>query len=104
MVERQVRMLTAMAGAAFSYLPGEVVSVHKDVAKSWIKARIAEEPPGALQAEKVAKDATARVAELEQLLAEANADREALKTQAEQLGGQVAELGVKLAASTPPLA
>lgn len=102
MADSQVRMLTAMAGEVISFAHGEIVTVEKTIADAWIKAGIAEVPPAAAASEKKAKDATARVAELEQQLAEAMADRDAVKAQAEQLGAQVAELTAKLAAVPAP--
>lgn len=37
-----VKMLTAMAGADHSYMPGEPVEVSDKIGKAWIKAGIAE--------------------------------------------------------------
>lgn len=96
-----VRMLTAMAGDFFAYAHGEIITVETEVADAWKSAGIAEEPPKALAAEKAAREAGARVDELEQLLADMTGERDELKSQAEQLGAQVADLSAKLAAATP---
>ncbi|MGY2051687.1 hypothetical protein [Methylobacterium sp. JK268] len=80
-----VRLLTAMAGDAFSYLPGDVIDVPDATAAAWIAADLAEEPPKAAASEKAAKDLRARVAELEAQLADATADCDALREQVEAL-------------------
>lgn len=75
---KQVRMLTALAGADYSYDHGQVVEVPATVAKAWIAAGTAEavEAGAALEA---SRDALAkRVADLEAEVAEVKADNERL--------------------------
>jgi phage shock protein A len=93
-------MLTAMAGAAFSYTPGETIPpIDDEIADVWVAAGIAEEATDAAAAVQGMAAAEARVVELEAELAEVVADRDALKGQAEELGVQVAALEAKLAAA-----
>ncbi|ACL62067.1 hypothetical protein [Methylobacterium nodulans] len=92
-----VRMLTAMAGDAFSHLPGDLVDVPEATAEAWKTAGLAEDPPKAAASEKAAKDLRARVAELEAQLAEALADRDALRQQIEVLAAANADLTAQLA-------
>ncbi|SOR29836.1 conserved protein of unknown function [Methylorubrum extorquens] len=87
----KVRMLTAMAGDV-SYGHGEIVTVEDRVGEAWIKAGIAEVAPTAAASEKAAKDLRARVAELETALADAEADRDALRIQVAALAEQNAAL------------
>ncbi len=86
-----VRMLTAMAGD-ISYAHGEIASVDDRIGKAWIEAGIAEPALGAAAAEKSARDLRARVAELETALADAEADRDALRVQVTALAEQNAAL------------
>lgn len=86
-----VRMLTSMAGDV-SYVHGEIASVEDRIGKAWIEAGIAEPALSAAAAEKSAKDLRARVAELETALADADADRDALRTQVAALAEQNAAL------------
>lgn len=86
-----VRMLTSMAGDV-SYAHGEIVPVEDRIGEAWVKAGIAERATTAAAAEKSAKDLRARVAELEVALADAEADRDALRTQVAALAEQNAAL------------
>jgi chromosome segregation ATPase len=97
MSDRPVRMLTAMAGEDFSYLPGETIPVPGDVADAWIPAGIAVEGTDATAIALTLTDTEVRLADAEQQLAEAAGDRDAAKSQAEQLVEQMAAGGERLA-------
>jgi hypothetical protein len=104
-----VKMLTAMAGAAFSYAPGSVVEVKDTIGKAWVAAGLAEiaaEPgdkaPASAKRVKEAEAATAAaVARAE--VAEAKVTE--LEPQVAALEAQVAELAAKVAElQAPPAA
>jgi hypothetical protein len=91
-----VRMLTAMAGDSFSYLPGDDVTVPDAVGKVWKEESLAEDPPRAAASDKAAKDLAAQLADVQAQLADANADREALRGQVAALSEANASLTAKL--------
>lgn len=98
-----VRMLTSMAGADFSYVPGETVAVENTIGKAWVDAGIAEKATDAAASAREAKALAAEVATLTAQLADVTADRDALRDQTQVLAAQVETLNVKLtAASAPP--
>lgn len=72
-----VRMLTSMAGAAFSYAPGDIVAVSSEVADAWKAAGIADDPPHADRIE-------GRLKETSALLADAAREREQLRASLDQ--------------------
>lgn len=91
-----VKMLTAMAGDAFSYDHGQVVEVSNKVGKAWVAAALAEEtkPVDVLEAEAtkhagVAREAVAKLrasqSEVVTFKADLSAVREALQASADQL-------------------
>ncbi len=65
MANKQVRMLTSMAGGNFSHAHGEVVSVESTIAMAWIAAGIAENVPTQKAAEADAKKQSERAANAE---------------------------------------
>lgn len=80
----QVKMLTAMAGDAFSYRRGDIVSVKKVIGEAWILANIAEEIAGtAAQA--------AALKSLDKVSAELVASEEAREVLEEKITKLIAE-------------
>ncbi|RVU17491.1 hypothetical protein [Methylobacterium oryzihabitans] len=85
-----IRMLTSLAGDAFSYDHGETVAVDNAIGRAWIAAGIAEAAPATAAAEKAARDLRGQVEDLTARLADAEADRDALREQVAALAAQLA--------------
>jgi septal ring factor EnvC (AmiA/AmiB activator) len=87
-----VRMLTSLAGDAFSHYPGEIVAVSPEIAAAWIAAGIADEPPHADALE-------GRIGDLEKALADCDADRTQLRDQVTRQSEELADLHEEIAAA-----
>ncbi|PLR25070.1 hypothetical protein SGCZBJ_12600 [Caulobacter zeae] len=93
-----VKMLTAMAGASFSYGHGDVVEVKSAIGRAWIEAGLAEEtkPSDVLEAEAtrqagVAKEAVKKLKTAEGELIALRADLSAVSGRLEAAAAEVAE-------------
>lgn len=100
-----VKMLTAMAGDAFSYDHGAVVEVSAKHGKAWVAAGLAEEtkPTDVLEAEAekqagVAKEAVAKLKTAERDAAALKADLSAAQEQTTSALGKLAEAEATTAA------
>ncbi|CAN2533098.1 hypothetical+protein [Methylocapsa aurea] len=79
----KIKLLTSIAGAHQSDLPGDIVDKPDDVAREWIKEGLAIEAPEQ-------EIAAARVADLSKALDAVTAEREGLVKQAADLAGKLA--------------
>jgi chromosome segregation ATPase len=79
----KIKLLTSIAGAHQSDLPGDIIDKPDDVASAWIKEGLAIEAPEQ-------EIAAARVAELSKALDGVTAEREGLVKQAADLAGKLA--------------